>query len=71
LLLIASDCQTDAELTELKSFWMWEPVQENWDYIPDWEEHKRKAMRKLEQHVWGARLVKAEEKRDPPRQWIQ
>src|SRR5438477_7568045 len=28
LLLIASDNPTDAELTEWKSFWMWEPVKE-------------------------------------------
>lgn len=30
LLLIASDIPTDAELTEIKSFWMWEPVRERW-----------------------------------------
>src|SRR6266513_2257114 len=47
LLLIASDNPTDAELTELKSFWMWEPFQDKWDYIRDWEEHKREAMRKV------------------------
>jgi hypothetical protein len=29
-LLIASDHPTDAELTELKSFWMWQPIQEKW-----------------------------------------
>ena len=42
LLLIASDVPTDAELTEIKSFWMWDPVKEKWDYIRDWEEHKRR-----------------------------
>jgi hypothetical protein len=70
LLLIASDNPTDAELTELKSFWMWEPVQEGWDYIRDWEEHKRKA---IEQHaqLWRTALVKAEEKSGPPTRWIQ
>ena len=45
LLLIASDIPTDAELTEIKSFWMWEPVRERWQYVCDWEEHKREAMR--------------------------
>jgi hypothetical protein len=29
LLLIASDVPTDAELTEIKSFWMWDPVKES------------------------------------------
>jgi hypothetical protein len=28
LLLIASDVPTDAELTEIKNFWMWDPVKE-------------------------------------------
>lgn len=28
LLLIASDVPTDAELTEIKSSWMWDPVKE-------------------------------------------
>jgi predicted amidophosphoribosyltransferase len=62
LLLIASDNPTDAELTELKSFWMWEPGKERWDYIRDWEEHKREAMLKFEQHtqVWRTGLLEAE-----------
>ena len=70
LLLIGSDNPTDTELTALKSFWMWEPVQEKWDYIRDWEEHKRKA---IEQHarLWRTALVKAEEKSGPPTRWIQ
>jgi len=73
LLLIASDMPTDAELTAIKSFWMWEPVKEKWDYIRDWEEHKREAMRRFEQHtqVWRKGLVKAEEKLHPPTRWIQ
>lgn len=45
-LLIASDNPTDGELTELTTFWMWEPVEEKWDYIRNWEEHKRKAIEK-------------------------
>ncbi len=28
LLLIASDMLSDTELTELRSFWMWEPLKE-------------------------------------------
>ena len=73
LLLIASDNPTDAELTELKSFWMWEPGKERWDYIRDWEEHKREAMRRFEEYArWrGPRLVEAEEKLPPPTRWIQ
>lgn len=47
LLRIASDIFTDAELTELKSFWMWDPLQEKWDYIRDWMEEKRQAVRTL------------------------
>ena len=70
LLLIASDNPTDAELTELKSFWMWEPVKERWEYIRDWEEHKREA---IEQHaqLYSASLLKAEEKLRPPTRRIQ
>ena len=34
LLLIASDNPTDAELTVLKSFWMWDPGKDKWDYVP-------------------------------------
>lgn len=73
MLLIASDNPTDAELTALKSFWMWEPEKEKWDYIPDWEEHKREVMRRFEQHsqVWRTGLLKAEERLRPPTRWIQ
>lgn len=73
LLLIASDNPTDAELTELKSFWMWEPGKERWKYIRDWEEHKREAMRKFEQHaqLYRVGLFKAEEKLRPPTRRIQ
>jgi hypothetical protein len=35
LLLIASHNPTDAELTALKSFWMWEPGKEKWEYVPN------------------------------------
>jgi hypothetical protein len=72
-LLIASDIISDAELAELRSFWMWEPLKKNWDYIRDWEEHKREALRKLEEHNHGrgASLVKAEEKPRPLTRWIQ
>jgi len=49
---------------------MWEPVKERWDYIRDWEEHKRQA---IEQHAqwWRRALVKAEKKSSPPTRWIQ
>jgi len=70
LLLIVSDVPTDAELTEIKSFWMWDPVKEKWDYIRDWEEHKREAMRKFEQR-WRTALVEAKQKLRPLTRWIQ
>lgn len=41
---------SDAELTELRSFWMWEPLKEGWSYIRDWEEHKREAMQRFEEY---------------------
>lgn len=72
LLLIASDNPTDGELTELTTFWMWEPVEEKWDYIRNWEEHKRKAIEK-HARMWRTALVKvkAEEKSGSPTRWIQ
>ena len=68
LLLIASDVPTDAELTEIKSFWMWELGKERWEYIRYWEEHTREAMRKFEQHsqLYRVGLFKAEGKLRPP-----
>jgi hypothetical protein len=73
LLLIASDIFSDAELTELRVFWMWEPLKERWDYIRDWEEHKRAALKKFEEYTRrrGASLVEAEEMPRPPTRWIQ
>jgi len=53
---------------------MWEPFKEKWDYIRDWEEHKREAMRRFEQQthqVWHTGLVKAEEELHPLTRWIQ
>lgn len=50
LLLIMSDVPTDTELTALKSFWMWDHDKERWNYIRDWEEHKREAMQKFEEY---------------------
>jgi len=44
---------SDAELAEIRSFWMWEPLQERWDFIRDWEKHKVEAMRKFEKYVFG------------------
>ena len=37
LLLIASDNPTDTELTKLKSFWMWQPIQEKWGATSTYE----------------------------------
>jgi hypothetical protein len=73
LLLIASDMFSDVELTELGGFWMWEPLRETWDYIRDWEEHKREALRKFEEYTRGrgASFVDAEEMPRPPTRWIQ
>jgi hypothetical protein len=73
LLLIASDMLSDTELTELRSFWMWEPLKERWDYIPDWEEHKREAMRRFQEYskarIGG--LAEDEQMRPPLTKWIQ
>jgi hypothetical protein len=72
-LRIASDILSDVELTELRSFWMWEPFKKRWEYIRDWDEHKREAIGKLEvnAHGRGAGFVKAEEKPRPLTRWIQ
>jgi hypothetical protein len=70
LLLIASDTPTDATLTEIKSLGMWEPGRERWQYIRDWEEHKRDAKRKFEQR-WSIGLAEAEEKLRPLTRRIQ
>ena len=70
LLLMASDTPTDAELIEIKSFWMWEPGRERWQYIRDWEEYKREAMRKFDQQ-WRAASLEAEKKLRPLTRWIQ
>jgi hypothetical protein len=44
---------SDAELTEPWSFWMWDPLKEEWDFIRDWEESKFEPMRKFEEYVFG------------------
>ena len=73
LLLIASDMLSDTELTELRSFWMWEPLKERWDYIHDWEEHKREAMQRFREYskarIGG--LAENEQTRRLPKKWIQ
>jgi hypothetical protein len=55
LLLIASDCFSDGELRALRSFWILDPSKKGWDYIPDWEEHKRAVARKFEEY--GKRVM--------------
>jgi hypothetical protein len=64
---------SDAELTELRSFWMWEPLKEKWDFIRDWEEHKVEAMKKFEEYAFGrGGGLGQEEKRHLPRsRWLQ
>jgi len=42
---------SDQELTAIRSFWMWDPVNERWKFIQDWEEHKRKAKAKLDAYL--------------------
>ena len=72
LLLIMSDVPTDAELSALKSFWMWNPEKERWDYIRDWEEHKRDAMRKFEEYTKAKGIAReADEVHQPRTPWVQ
>jgi hypothetical protein len=44
---------SDAELTALRSFWIWESQKEKWEFIRNWEEHKVDAMKKFEDYVFG------------------
>jgi hypothetical protein len=73
LLLIASDMLSDTELTELRSFWMWDSLKERWDYIRDWEEHKREAMQRLQEYskarIGG--LAENDQTRRPQTKWLQ
>ena len=73
LLLIASDMLSDSELTELRSFWMWEPLKERWDYIRDWEEHKREAMQRFQEYseALTGGLAENDLTRRPSTKWIQ
>jgi hypothetical protein len=74
LLLIASDMRFDTQLSKLKSFWMWIPSKERWNYIRDWEEHKRKAMQRLMEYSkarFGGRAKKDELMGPPLSKWIQ
>jgi type I site-specific restriction endonuclease len=72
LLLIASDMLSDAELTALKSFWMWAAVKEKWEYVRDWEEHKREAMQKLGEYLNRKdRGIESRDKPQPLKPWIQ
>lgn len=72
LLLIMSDVPTNAELTALKSFWMWNPEKERWDYIRDWEEHKREVMQKFEEYARARDMGRGTDKvPHPSGPWIQ
>jgi hypothetical protein len=71
-LLIGSDPYSDAELTALRSFWLWEPLKEEWIYVQNWEEHKREAMQKFEEFAKspGSGQNLATETRRPLKNWI-
>jgi len=73
LLLIASDLLSEAELTEFRSSWLWEPLKEKWDFIGDWVEHKRQAMQRFEEYSKARIGGPAEEQptRRPLTKWIQ
>jgi len=62
----------DAELTALKSFWIWEPLKERWEYIPDWENHKREAMQKFEEYAKKEPAgIEPADKPRPRKGWMQ
>jgi len=64
---------SDPELTELRSFWMWDPLKEKWDFIRDREAHKVEAMRKFEEYVFGRGGALGQEKKRylPLSRWLQ
>ncbi len=51
LLLIPSDKIPDRQLGALGSFWIWDPAKQKWVFIRNWEEHKREAMKKLDEYM--------------------
>lgn len=68
----ASDMLSDAEFTALKSFWIWAALKERWEYVRDWEEHKRKAMEKFEKYATEkGRRIETGYKPQPLKAWIQ
>lgn len=72
LLLIASDMLSDSDFTALKSFWMWEPLKERWEYVRDWDDHKREAMQKFEEYAKGGDgRTEPGENRHPIKHWMQ
>lgn len=63
---------SDAEFTALKSFWIWAALKERWEYVRDWEEHKRKAMEKFEKYATEkGRRIETGYKPQPLKAWIQ
>ncbi len=63
---------SDAELTALKSFWIWEPLKEKWEYLRDWENHKREAMQKFEEYAKKEPAgIGLADKPRPLKGWIQ
>jgi hypothetical protein len=69
----AAGMLSDPELTELRSFWMWDPLKEKWDFIRDWEAHKVEAMRKFKEYVFGRGGALGQEKKRylPLSRWLQ
>jgi hypothetical protein len=63
---------SDPELTALKSFWIWEPLKKKWEYIRDWEDHKREAMQKFEEYVKERPVgIELADEPRPRKDWIQ
>jgi hypothetical protein len=50
-LLIPSDAIRDTELGILGSFWMWQPAKQAWTFIHNWDQHKREALKKLDEYL--------------------
>ena len=71
LLLIASDMLSDSEFTALRSFWIWGARKQKWEFVRDWEEHKREAARKFEEYAnRRSRRIEAGESPEIPKPWI-
>jgi len=56
-----------------RSFWMWDPLKEKWDFVRDSEEHKVEAMKKFEECAFGrgGGLGQQEKRHLPLSRWLQ